>query len=188
MKKLTIFIVLAILCLNFNAKAQEPISEIKPLKIGEHLPDTLRSKIFEATNAKNERLSISLQNYKGKLILLDFWATWCTNCIVKFPTLDSLQQQYGKQLQVILVNTPFRKDTPKTIAAKLANAPNLPSIISDDTLKAYFPHTYIPHYVWLGAKGELLALSNSDWVNPQMVKLMLAQYGRQKATDHEIKN
>ena len=34
-------------------------------------------------------------NRKGKLVLLDFWGTWCTYCKTSMPTLKGLQQQYG---------------------------------------------------------------------------------------------
>jgi peroxiredoxin len=45
---------------------------------------------------------LSLANYKGKVVLLDFWATWCAPCLVEIPHLIELQNKYGSQgLQVI---------------------------------------------------------------------------------------
>lgn len=40
----------------------------------------------------------------SKLIVLDFWATWCGPCIASFPHLDSLQKKYRKQIQVAAVS------------------------------------------------------------------------------------
>jgi thiol-disulfide isomerase/thioredoxin len=51
--------------------------------------------------------SIRLNGYKGKVVLLNFWATWCPPCRAEIPDLVKLQNQYIKQgLQVIGVTYP----------------------------------------------------------------------------------
>lgn len=58
---------------------------------------------------------VRLSDYKGKVILLDFWATWCTPCQTEVPRFISLQNAYGRQgLQIIGISmddslTPVRK-------------------------------------------------------------------------------
>jgi thiol-disulfide isomerase/thioredoxin len=45
---------------------------------------------------------VSLASYKGKVILLDFWATWCAPCKVEIPHFIEFQEKYGKDgLQII---------------------------------------------------------------------------------------
>jgi thiol-disulfide isomerase/thioredoxin len=47
----------------------------------------------------------NLRRYKGKLILLNFWATWCPACLYELPTLDQLQQERGgEDFQVVTLN------------------------------------------------------------------------------------
>lgn len=54
-------------------------------------------------NAKAD--SFSLDNYKGKVVYLDFWASWCGPCKESFPWLNSLQKRYkDKNLLVIGIN------------------------------------------------------------------------------------
>lgn len=49
--------------------------------------------------------SLSLSSYRGKVVLLDFWATWCVPCREETPHLIDLQNKYGTQgLQVIGVS------------------------------------------------------------------------------------
>jgi len=54
---------------------------------------------------------VSLQQYRGKVVLLDFWATWCRPCHYSIPELVELQKKYMDQGLVILgvsVDNPFQ--------------------------------------------------------------------------------
>src|ERR1700761_7524456 len=55
--------------------------------------------------------SAKLTELKGKVVLLEFWATWCGSCIVAMPHLKELQQQYGNKLQIIAINDETVKRT-----------------------------------------------------------------------------
>lgn len=49
--------------------------------------------------------SVSLQQFKGKVILLDFWASWCVPCRASFPWMNEIQKKYQSHgLEVIAVN------------------------------------------------------------------------------------
>lgn len=53
----------------------------------------------------NESLKTTLSHYKGKVIWLDFWASWCSPCRASFPWLNNMQQRYAsKGLKIIAVN------------------------------------------------------------------------------------
>jgi thiol-disulfide isomerase/thioredoxin len=62
------------------------------LKVGDPLPDLAACKLAG-------KLPDSLA---GKVVLLDFWASWCDSCAESFPVLDSLQQKYGPAGLVII--------------------------------------------------------------------------------------
>jgi thiol-disulfide isomerase/thioredoxin len=58
---------------------------------------------FTLTSNKGKR--ISLADYKGKPVLLNFWATWCTPCKVEMPWFQEFQQKYAAQgLEVVGIN------------------------------------------------------------------------------------
>ncbi|MGZ9275075.1 MAG: TlpA family protein disulfide reductase, partial [Nitrospira sp.] len=40
--------------------------------------------------------AMSLTDLQGKVVMLNFWGTWCAPCAAEMPDLDALQRQYGK--------------------------------------------------------------------------------------------
>mgnify|MGYP002009512754 FL=1 len=68
-----------------NSFASE-VKDIKNLFINEEL-----KKYDELTFLDDKNNRLNLNNYKGKLILLNFWATWCAPCKEEMPSLDLLQ-------------------------------------------------------------------------------------------------
>lgn len=58
-----------------------------------------------ATPVATESVQKSLEQYRGKVVILDFWATWCGPCRVEIPGLIALQNKYrDKGLEVIGVS------------------------------------------------------------------------------------
>ena len=130
--------------------AQSP--RARPLHIGDKMPE------LALTNIINYKTSTAaLSDFKGKVLILDFWATWCTSCIIHFREEDSLQKLYKSELQVLLVNTKTTRDNKETVqgffnkSALKGHAYLLPSIVGDSILAQFFPHRFLPHYVWSNA-------------------------------------
>lgn len=72
--------------------------------------------IYNATFTDLEGNTVSVKDYKGKVILVDFWETWCGPCLQVFPAMDSLRKEYGDDFEVFAVNLQD-SDTPEEVKA-----------------------------------------------------------------------
>ena len=57
---------------------------------------------------------LTLEKFRGRVVVLNLWATWCAPCIEELPTLDHLQQQL-KPLGVIVIALSIDRDGPKIV-------------------------------------------------------------------------
>lgn len=73
------------------------------LQIGNAIPDELWDMPLQVVNHPQGKETITLAEYKDKLIILDFWGTACGTCITSLYKLDTLQSQLADDLAVIPV-------------------------------------------------------------------------------------
>jgi len=167
MRKKHFLFVLAVLCLYYTAFAQQ----ITPLRVGDTLPEVFW-KTSHAVFQNGKLTNKSLESYAGRPLLLDFWASWCTTCLKKFPLLDSASRELG--LPVMLINSKDTGDTQEKIYRALIEnmKSSLPSVVSDTLMRQYFPGHSLPHYVWIDASGRVQAITGSVPVNRQSLKEM----------------
>ena len=81
---------------------------------------------------------VRLSDYKGKVVLINFWATWCPPCRAEMPDLVKLQREHGKEgLQIIGITYPPEKKTRVRRFARSLKV-NYPIILGTRQIKARF--------------------------------------------------
>jgi thiol-disulfide isomerase/thioredoxin len=88
---------------------------------------------FELLNLKGEK--VSLESLKGKVVVLDFWATWCQPCKNSFPGMKAAQEMYSddKDVQFLFINTWERDKDYKANVADFLSKNNYPfEVLFDD--------------------------------------------------------
>src|SRR4051812_29151766 len=108
---------------------------------------------FKDINGKK----VSLSEFKGKVILLDFWATWCVPCKEEIPGFIELQKKYGARgLQVVGVSVDDSMNQAKKYAAEMKmNYPILLAEGKEDILRAYDPIKSIPVSIVIDRQGRI---------------------------------
>lgn len=98
---------------------------------------------------------ISLEQYKGKVVLLDFFATWCPPCRASVPHLVELSNKYSSAgLQVVGLSVDEDVESLKKFVAEY-KIPYPVAVASEETKTAYAVRS-IPHLFIINRKGEIV--------------------------------
>lgn len=100
--------------------------------------------------------SVSLSSFKGKVVLLNFWATWCGPCKAEIPGFVELQEKYQKDLVIVGLSVDDPADKAKAFAAEYKmNYPILLGEGREDVQDAYGPIWGIPASFLISKDGTV---------------------------------
>jgi len=150
MKLLIIFIYL--ITINFS-HAFEKLN-LKNLVLTKN-PKLYEDVIFMDTNQKN----VNLDDFKGKLLILNFWATWCAPCKEEMPSLDSLQINTKlNNLKIFPINIGQEDVSKSELFFKKLNIKNLDIYIDAPiTLAKKFSLRGVPTTILFNKEGKEFA-------------------------------
>jgi peroxiredoxin len=117
--------------------------------------------------------SVKLSDYKGKVVLLNIWATWCPPCVEEMPSMERLYQNFkGQDFEILAVSIdtlgveavlPFMKK----------NKLNFPALInSDGKIQSLYQTTGVPESFIIDKNGIIAEkiIGPRDWAAPQVVR------------------
>jgi peroxiredoxin len=111
---------------------------------------------------------VSLKDFRGKLVFLNFWATWCVPCREEMPAMEKLYQEFKDRNFVILaVNVKDRKQDAVNFAKELKLS--YPIVIDPDAQVGLLYGAWgLPTTYLIGPKGEGLARAwgPAEWYSP----------------------
>lgn len=110
---LSLFILLFCVSLSCSQKTQNPreLSEEEA-----RIEAAIKRASFQSMDGEE----VYLSDFEGKVVLIDFWETWCGPCLMVFPAMDSLRKEYSEDFEVIAVNT-LNADTKKDVEEFVKN-------------------------------------------------------------------
>ena len=91
----------------------------------------------------------SLENYKGKVIFLNFWATWCPPCKKEMPDVESIYKEYGenkKDVVILGINSEKENEVKKFLKDK---GYTFPTLIDENSevMRKYFIQAFPTSFV-----------------------------------------
>jgi thiol-disulfide isomerase/thioredoxin len=108
---------------------------------------------FKSVDIENN--TVDLEKFKGKYVLLNFWASWCGPCIAEMGTIRSLNDEYAQKLVVISVSTDHNKKA--FIQAVKKYKMNWINIFHDIEIENIFlKNSAIPQVYLIDPKGMLI--------------------------------
>ncbi|SEK53950.1 TlpA family protein disulfide reductase [Parapedobacter koreensis] len=167
-----------------DAPADTLSTEITPLQIGDTIPESLWHLPLHVVNHPEGKETITLSDYKDKLIILDFWGTFCSTCISAMPEVHHVQQQFADSMIVLPVSWSKPEATEQALKNHKTLKPlGLPSIVEAEPLIEAFPHNVVPHYAWIDPQGRVVATTAGNDVTAGNVAKVL----RNEQPDYALK-
>lgn len=153
--------IISVITIDANAQTNIKVDLSKALKVGDTFvpPSALQQMRGNGT-------VINLEKLEDKVVILDFFDTYCGTCIQSMPKLQKLQDKMKNKVQIITVGWQDRATLEKFYEGNQflkENKVNIPVIYADVYLKERFPHQGVPHVVFL-YKGKVQAITGSDFI------------------------
>lgn len=133
--------VLATGLMNPDIKEITQVNKNETTTVSESIKADLNLKLIDSDGKVS-----SLADLKGKVIFLNYWATWCPPCIAEMPSIDKLHEEMGADIAFILLSFDKDFETAKAFDKRkgydlpiYAQASNLPTMLQSSAL----PTTYI---------------------------------------------
>ena len=149
--------IVAVMGLGLLAASHYMKDELFPVTIGSTAPD-FRAKVLGESRYK------TLADYKGQVVLLNVWATWCPPCQAELPSLQRLYQAYGdKGLKLVAVSIDDYV-TEDSIRAFAKNFGITFEILHDSThaIERIYQTTGYPESFVIGREGTI----RKKWIGP----------------------
>lgn len=160
-------------CSHPSVESRNPLGIIDPLlrqtrthlKIGDAVPD------FELLGSDGKLYRLS--DFRGNLILLNFWATWCPPCLEEMPSMEGLNQRFkAKSFMIIAASVDESIQTLDTFFSKIGRKPSFLVLMDnyrDISLKIFgtekFPESFL-----ISPEGRLLEryVGARDWLQSSL--------------------
>ena len=96
---------------------------------------------------------VSLSEFKGKVIFMNFWATWCPPCVAEMPAIDKLHEEMGDEVAFVMLSRDQNFDT--AVAFKEKKDYGLPIYELAGPLPAMYQSSALPTTFVIDAEGNL---------------------------------
>jgi cytochrome c biogenesis protein CcmG/thiol:disulfide interchange protein DsbE len=114
---------------------------------------------------------ITLEEFRGKIVILNFWASWCDPCVAEFPSLMALLKKFENQVELIAVSGDYEEADIHTFLKSFAVKSNQVHVVWDKELdiSKKFGTFRLPESYIIGKRGELIRKVSGvdDWSSPE---------------------
>ena len=118
---------------------------------------------------------VSLSDFKGKIVVVNFWATWCPPCIEEMPSMEKLHQKFkGEDFVLLAVNV--EEDSRSIVERFLKKNPfTFPVLLDQDAVVQQLFGAYrFPETIIINRQGEIVTrvVGGRDWMDEGIVSIL----------------
>ena len=172
-------------------------SRLRPFS-SDHLADHPEISLLKADKAPDFSFSAlrkgtteNLSSFRGKVVLLNFWASWCAPCVIEFPKLEALAETYPDNLVVLAISADTdRAEIEKFLhRIKYQDRENM-LIIHDENRKIsqdLFQTIKFPETIIIDPAGRMVrkVVGDTDWTGDEM-KAYLSDLAQKKSIPYPL--
>ena len=164
--KIAVQIFFILTCFTVIAHATNQPSEIK-LK-----PDTTTTPDFSLIDSNGKNISIS--SLRGKVVFINFWATWCQPCVQEMPSINELKASSKDNDEIVFLTIDVDADLPKSKAYMDSKHFTLPVYAATTAIPRVFYYHSIPTSTILAKNGDMVwhVEGGKDYTSPEIRKML----------------
>ncbi|QBQ41999.1 TlpA family protein disulfide reductase [Sphingobacterium psychroaquaticum] len=117
---------------------------------------------------------VRLKDLRGKVVFINFWATWCGPCVAEMPSIDQLKATFKGSEDIVFMLVDVDGDLKRSKSFMAKNKYNLPVFTAESAIPSDYLGGAIPTTVVLDKKGELVvrAEGGRDYMSPGIKKAL----------------
>jgi cytochrome c biogenesis protein CcmG/thiol:disulfide interchange protein DsbE len=161
--------VIAALGVMFTVVSTQVGAELNPLRIGDRAPD------FDAVSLSDSAAK-RIADYKGEVVLLNIWATWCGPCRIEMPSMEKLERELGpKGLKIVAVSVDVAgaeqriRDFANELGLTFELLHDAPGVIQRDYQTTGVPETFI---IDRTGRVRRRIIGADDWSSPANIAFL----------------
>ncbi|MEL7118700.1 MAG: redoxin family protein [Bacteroidota bacterium] len=131
--------------------------------------DQLEKITLPLINAPHD--SLSMEAIEDKVVIIDFWATWCSPCLSSMEHLEEIQKEFEEEVRVIAVSSEDKERIERFVSKR--EYPIWFGVDEKDALKTVFPYRMIPHTVVLDREGVIVAVTEPYEITSEVIKKVI---------------
>lgn len=120
----------------------------------------------------SDKTSAKLSDFKSKIVILDFWGTWCAPCIEALPHLESLQNKFSNDIKIITITDESEDRIIKFLKKRKVSLPI--ALDNDRKLASIFPYRSVSHTVVIDKNGIIKAVTTPEKINDEILRQVIA--------------
>jgi len=148
----------------------KPKLELPAENIDQNNASSLQTASFSVRDINGN--TIHTADLKGKIVFINFWATWCPPCIAEMPSIETLYQRFKGNDQVVFLIVEIESNLEKATKFMSSRSLTMPLYFPESQIPAYFLGGSIPTTVILDKSGNIAFKHEgiADYSSPEVAK------------------